>query len=205
MSATGATISWTTNEASDTQVEYGTTTAYGSPTTLNGSMVTAHSQGLSGLAASTTYNYRVRSKDAAGNQAVSGNFTFATTAAPDTTAPVISAVTSSGMSATGATISWTTNEASDTQVEYGTTTAYGSPTTLNGSMVTAHSQGLSGLAASTTYNYRVRSKDAAGNQAVSGNFDVCDDGSTGHDRTGDLGSDLFRDVGDGSNDQLDDQ
>ena len=78
-------------------------------------------------------------------------------------------------------------------------------TTLNGSMVTAHSQGLSGLAASTTYNYRVRSKDAAGNQAVSGNFDVCDDGSTGHDRTGDFGSDLFRDVGDGSNDQLDDQ
>ncbi len=169
MTATGATISWTTNEASDTQVEYGKTTAYGSLTTLNGSMVTSHSQGLSGLTASTTYNYRVRSKDAAGNQAVSGNATFATTAAADTTAPVISAVTSSGMSATGATISWTTNEASDTQVEYGTTTAYGSLTTLNGSMVTSHSQGLSGLTASTTYNYRVRSKDAAGNQAVSGN------------------------------------
>ena len=187
MSATGATISWTTNEASDTQVDYGTTTAYGSSTTLKDTSprVTSHSQALSGLQASTLYHYRVKSKDAAGNLATSGDFTFTTTAAADTTAPVISAVTSSGMSATGATISWTTNEASDTQVDYGTTTAYGSSTTLNGSTVTAHSQGLSGLTASTTYNYRVRSKDAAGNQAVSGNCDVYDDGHDRHDRAGD--------------------
>jgi hypothetical protein len=43
--------------------------------------VTAHSVSLSGLSASTVYNYRVKSKDAAGNLAVSGNFTFTTAAA----------------------------------------------------------------------------------------------------------------------------
>jgi phosphodiesterase/alkaline phosphatase D-like protein len=165
-----ATINWTTNEASDTQVDYGTTTAYGSSTVLNPTMVTTHSASLSGLTASKTYHYRVKSKDAAGNLATSADFTFATTAAPDTTPPTISGVASSGVTSSGATITWTTNEPSDTQVEYGPTTAYGSLTTLNSSPVTSHSQTLAGLSAGTIYHYRVRSKDAAGSQSVSGDF-----------------------------------
>src|SRR5437762_9651781 len=89
---------------------------------------------------------------------------------PDTTPPTISGVTASAITSTGATIAWTTNEASDSQVEYGPTTAYGSSTTLNSSLVTSHSQALSSLAASTLYHYRVKSKDAAGNPATSGDF-----------------------------------
>ena len=172
ITSTGATITWTTNEAADTQVEYGTTTSYGSSTTLNSSLVTSHSQSLSGLTASTLYHYRVKSSDAAGNPATSGDYTFTTTAAPDTTAPVISSVTATSITSTGATITWTTNEAADTQVEYGTTTSYGSSTTLNSSLVTSHSQSLSGLAASTLYHYRVKSSDAAGNPATSGDYSV---------------------------------
>jgi hypothetical protein len=61
-------------------VEYGTTTAYGSSTTLNTSLVTAHSANLSGLLANTTYHYRVKSRDAAGNLRTSGDFTFTTAA-----------------------------------------------------------------------------------------------------------------------------
>ena len=90
--------------------------------------------------------------------------------APDTTAPAISAVQATSVSASGATITWTTNEASDTQVEYGTTTSYGSSTTVNASQVLNHSQALSGLQPNTTYNYRVKSKDGSGNLAVSDNF-----------------------------------
>src|SRR6185295_11582590 len=82
-----ATIGWTTNEASDTQAEYGTSTGYGSATALNTSMVTAHSAFISGLASSTLYHYRVKSRDAAGNLAVSGDFTFTTLAAPAPPAP----------------------------------------------------------------------------------------------------------------------
>jgi hypothetical protein len=100
-------------------------------------MVTSHAQALSGLTGNTTYHFHVKSRDAAGNLATSGDFTFATL---DAAAPVISAVASSGISATGATITWTTSEASDTQVDCGTTTAYGSSTTLNTSMVTYNSQ-----------------------------------------------------------------
>ena len=164
-----ATITWTTNESSDSQVEYGLTTSYGNSTTLNTSMVTSHSQSLSGLSASTLYHYRVKSKDAAGNLATSGDYTFTTTAS-DTTPPTISSVSASSITQNSATITWTTNESSDSQVEYGLTTSYGSSTTLNTSMVTSHSQSLSGLSASTLYHYRVKSKDAAGNLATSGDY-----------------------------------
>jgi hypothetical protein len=97
----------------------------------------------------------------------------------DTTPPVISGVGASSLTSSGAVIGWNTNEASDTQVEYGTTSAYGSATSLNSSMATSHSAAISGLAASTTYHYRVRSKDAAGNQAVSGDFSLTTSASGG--------------------------
>jgi hypothetical protein len=53
-------------------------------------MVISHSQALSGLSANTLYHYRVRSRDAAGNLATSGDSTFRTALAPDTTAPTVS-------------------------------------------------------------------------------------------------------------------
>src|SRR5262249_48854965 len=88
----------------------------------------------------------------------------------DTVAPIISGVTSSAITTSVATISWTTDENSDSQVEYGLTSSYGSATTLDGSMLTAHSQILSGLSSNTLYHYRVKSKDASGNLATSGDF-----------------------------------
>jgi YD repeat-containing protein len=170
ITTSGATITWTTNENSDSQVEYGPTTAYGQSTTPNPTLVTAHSQGLSGLTGGTLYHYRVKSIDATGNLAVSGDFSFTTAPPPDITPPVISNVAAGGITTSSATITWATNENSDSQVEYGTTTAYGQSTTLNSALVTAHSQGLSGLTVGTLYHYRVKSRDAAGNLAVSGDF-----------------------------------
>src|SRR5204862_537245 len=143
VTTSAATITWTTNEASDSQVDYGTTATYGSSSALNASPVTAHSVVLSGLTSATTYHFRVRSSAAAA---------------------------SSGVTTSGATITWTTNEASDSQVDYGTTTAYGSSSALNPTPVTAHSVVLSGLTSATTYHFRVRSSDAAGNPATSGDF-----------------------------------
>jgi fibronectin type 3 domain-containing protein/O-glycosyl hydrolase len=92
------------------------------------------------------------------------------TGTPDTTPPVISAVSSGTPGLTTAGVTWTTDEAADSQVDYGTTAGYGSSTSRDVALVTAHAQGLSGLAAGTVYHYRVRSTDAAGNQAVSGDF-----------------------------------
>ncbi len=88
---------------------------------------------------------------------------------PDTTPPVISNVQSSGITSSGATITWTTDEASNSVVEYGLTTSYGSSTS-NSSMVTSHSVPLTGLSSNTLYHYRVTSTDAANNTATSGDF-----------------------------------
>lgn len=156
ITSAAATITWTTDEASDSQVEYGTTTGYGASTTLNTSLVTSHSQGLSGLTANTLYHYRVKSRDAAGNLLTTGDFTFTTLSAGGA-APVISAVTTSNVTSSGFTVTWTTDIPSDSQVEYGTSPALGSATTLNPALVTSHSVPVSGLLSNTVYHYRVRS------------------------------------------------
>jgi peptidoglycan hydrolase-like protein with peptidoglycan-binding domain len=84
----------------------------------------------------------------------------------DLVPPVISSVVSS-VSTSSATISWTTNEPATSQVFYGVTLALASSTALDSSLVTNHSQTISGLVASTTYYYSVQSKDGSGNVATS--------------------------------------
>jgi putative transposon-encoded protein len=86
---------------------------------------------------------------------------------PSTSAPIISNILASSITANSATISWTTNIPSTTKVEYGPTTSYGSSTPLDSTLLTSHSVTLSGLNANTLYHYRVSSADAAGNLAVS--------------------------------------
>ena len=308
--ATNAQVLWDTNEAATSQVEYGLTTSYGNLTTEDPALVTAHTVQLANLTANTLYHYRVKSKDAAGNPATSGDYTFTTTSgdvvadiiidnpaatlvgswstgtsstdkygtdyyycttatsetksarwtptiitagdydvyvwypqgsnrsvmAPytvywnggsqtysvnqttgggqwnliasakpflvgtggsiklgngtgesalnvmadavkfvyaggggDTTPPVISNVGSNPADTT-CTITWTTDEPATSQVEYGLTISYGTLTTLDPTLVTSHSVGLSGLTAGQLYHYRVRSKDAANNEGISGDY-----------------------------------
>jgi len=88
----------------------------------------------------------------------------------DTTPPVISGVAAGSASSSSATVTWTTDEASDSQVEYGLTSSYGSTSALSSSLVVSHGMTLSGLAGATTYHYRVKSRDAAGNLATSADF-----------------------------------
>ena len=170
LTSTGLTIAWNTDEPADTQIEYGTSTSYGFFSTLNSVLATNHSQSLSGLSSSTLYHFRLRSRDASGNLAISGDFTFTTQSAPppaDTTPPVQSSITAINISATGATIQWNTDEPANSQVEYGTTTSYGSWTTLISTLGTSHNHVLTGLTPQTLYYYVVRNRDAVGNLRVS--------------------------------------
>ncbi|MHB1390160.1 MAG: DNRLRE domain-containing protein [Thermoleophilia bacterium] len=87
----------------------------------------------------------------------------------DNTPPVISALGISGITSSAATATWTTDEVADSLVEYGTVS--GAPyafSSANASQVTSHSLGISGLKPLTTYYYRVRSIDRAGNVTYSG-------------------------------------
>ncbi len=90
-----------------------------------------------------------------------------TTTPPDTTAPVISNIGVNSITTNSAIIAWATNENSDTQIQYGLTTSYGSQTTLNTTPTTAHLQTLTGLTPGLVYHFRVLSSDSAGNLAQS--------------------------------------
>ena len=85
----------------------------------------------------------------------------------DTAAPEISHVQVTAVNASSATIAWQTNEPATSQVEYGLTADYGNLTPRSAVFATNHTVTLSQLALETAYHFRVRSFDAAGNQAAS--------------------------------------
>lgn len=150
------TITWLTDQASSSRVEYGLTTSYGSLTPLDGTAVTSHSMVLAGLAANTLYHYRVISANANGSS-TSGDYTF-TTSGP----PAISNVQAVNVGSNGATITWATNAPADSQVRYGLTSSYDQQTAVDPTLVTSHSVNLSGLIPSTTYHYQAVSTNAYG-------------------------------------------
>jgi len=90
-----------------------------------------------------------------------------TTYAVDTTAPTVSDVSSIATDST-ATITWTTNEAGSSKVDYGTTSSYGTSTTETdtSTRVTSHSVSLTGLSSCLHYHYRVRSTDSVSNETI---------------------------------------
>lgn len=77
----GATVTWTTDDALSSIVDYGLTTSYGNSTTETdiSPKVTDHTVSLTGLVACSTYHYRVRSRDVASNALSSSDATFTTT------------------------------------------------------------------------------------------------------------------------------
>jgi glucose/arabinose dehydrogenase len=84
----------------------------------------------------------------------------------DTTGPVISNVAAKPGPG-WVTISWTTNEPADSQIDYGRTESYGSTTALDRTLKTQHSVTISGLARKTTYFFQILSRDATGNLGTS--------------------------------------
>ncbi|MES2986221.1 MAG: fibronectin type III domain-containing protein, partial [Patescibacteria group bacterium] len=166
-SVTNATVTWTTNESSNSRVAYGTVSGTYSTTAVSGTMTTSHTTNLTGLTANTVYYFVVSSTDSSGNAATSSERTFRTTTT-DTTSPTISSIASSTTNTT-ATITWTTNETASSSLAYGVTTAYGA-TSSSGSFVTSHSVSLTSLSPSTTYNYRIHVYDSSGNLTSSSNL-----------------------------------
>ena len=98
-----ASISWTTDELSDSRVDYGVSASALTSHAAGAASTVTHAVTLSSLAPLTTYFYQVTSADAAGNAATSaiGSFTTPATqfAATDTTAADFSAGTSDGQTA----------------------------------------------------------------------------------------------------------
>ena len=182
---TTATISWTAvSGALSYDVDY---KAASSGTWINAATATTNlSADLSGLTLGTTYDWRVRATCDAG----SGNYVQAqfTTTAP-CNAPA--GLTSSAITASSATVGWTAvSGANNYTVEYKTTAV--STWTTAASATTSTSQAISGLSASTTYDWRVRANCASGSSDYSqaqftttaapvcpGTYDVSTNGTIG--------------------------
>jgi hypothetical protein len=175
--AAGVALSWdppTTNtdgtpltDIAGYKVYYGTASGNYSLSIDVGNVTTYQ---VNNLTSGFTYYFVTTVYNTSGNESGYSNEINHTIQTSDTTPPVVSGIQSANVTSSSVTVSWTTNEASDTQIEYGTSISYGNTTVLNSSMVTSHSQNISGLSSSTLYHYRVRSRDASANLAVSGDY-----------------------------------
>ena len=171
VSTSSVLVTWRTDKLANSTVEYGLDQNYGS-TTHSSIFTTDHNIAISGLASSTTYHFRVISVDQDNNSATSSDNTFTTlylsvSTQNDHTPPIISNISVATVSDEQATVTWTTNELSTSQVFYGTTDQYGSQTPEDSTLTYLHSVTITGLTKKTTYHYSVSSADAAGNSTSS--------------------------------------
>jgi len=92
---TSATITWTTDESSDSKIYYPTgpipTFVYN---ITSATTTTSHSLSITGLTAATTYYYKVTSTDSSGNIATSAEGSFTTSTPPPSTGPEVRVTTS---------------------------------------------------------------------------------------------------------------
>jgi hypothetical protein len=98
---------------------------------------------------------------------VINNTEIITVTTPDTTPPIISNVQATSITTSSATITWGTDEVSDSMVKYGTTSGIYTLTASEPANITSHSVSLTGLSANTTYYYVVNSTDPSANSAES--------------------------------------
>ena len=93
-----------------------------------------------------------------------------TTASTDTSPPLISSIVAT-TTPDGFSVTWVTDELSDSRLQFGTTSALGAQSQFT-AFVTNHWVGLSGLPSATTYYYRILSQDGAGNLATSASYSL---------------------------------
>jgi hypothetical protein len=129
-----------------------------------------HTLVLGDLTPGAYYRFRLVATQTGGAQeaTTTGDYRFTQTPGPVPPEPVVSGVTVTAISATGATVSWTTAEPEPAgQVDYGPTPALGSVASEAGAHLrTAHTVTLSGLTAATEYTYRIFQPGWRGNSAL---------------------------------------
>jgi len=160
---TATTLSATVNpigQPTTYQFDYGTTTAYGSHTTVqsagSGIVDAPVTASLTGLTPATTYHFRIEATNGSGTtNGLDGTFTTAG-------APVVVTGAATGVTATSATLGGTLNPsglAATYVFQYGPTTAYGQQTPAlsagAGTVTVPATAAITGLTGGTTYHYRL--------------------------------------------------
>jgi hypothetical protein len=153
----GATVTWTTNVPSTSQVELQPGAFRSSVDTA---LVTSHRIVLTGLLPGTSYRYRAHSQAQGGGLGVSVEGVFTTI--PAGSGPEVSNVKVARLTGTTAGIGWTTTSGVAAQIEYGMSSNYGQFTLLKPFSVPAQQMELVALRPGTLYHYRVNAWDGAG-------------------------------------------
>jgi len=160
ITSTGMTVNWSAATGATSYKVERCSGANCTPAQITSGVV-GTSYADSGLTAGTSYTYRVRGTNGAGDGAYSATSTQVTLPGTPGT-PTFSGVTGNSM-----TVSWTASSgATSYKIERCTGTSC-TPTQI-ASGVTATSYLDSGLSASTVYTYRIRATDAGGDSGYSG-------------------------------------
>jgi len=130
----------------------------------SGSVFNFNYHGTSGATEVASADWTVTTNTGAGVVQCTGTLGTAISGIADRTAPEITDLTVSGITNSSVTITWTTNEAATSNVDYGLTEDYGTAGGDN-TLVTSHSVVLTGLTINTSYSFAVYSSDSAGNTA----------------------------------------
>ena len=165
-----ATLSGTVNPNGQTTtayLEYGTSASYGTKTAAknvgSGRSTSTVSMPVSGLAAGTTYHFRIAASNATGTSAGSDQ-TFTTTGPP-----AVRTGSSTGTTPTGSTLTGSIDSrghSTSWYFEYGPNTNYGLRTSTRGQSSSGGarpvSETIAGLLAGTSYHFRLVAKNSAG-------------------------------------------
>jgi hypothetical protein len=133
--------------------------------TQNGNAVRAISANISGLSASHTYHFRIVAHNGGGTAFGSdGTFTTLTATGP----PIVTTNPVTNIGSLSATLNGSVDPhglSTTVYFQYGTTTSYGSTTanqTKSGNTYQNVAANISGLAASSTYHFRIVATNTAG-------------------------------------------
>ncbi len=162
ISNTQVSVTWITDEGSDSYVYYSLDNTFTSSTVVgNADSVTEHSVTLPNLTRGTTYYYYVKSGVGEDKNVVDGEIMYHTfTTLNDQAPPIITfdEETDIEISDTAMIVTWSTNEPATTVLEYGTSTSYGTVIS-NDDLNTSHNYTISGLTLDTLYYVRFTNTD----------------------------------------------
>jgi len=161
-------ISLTTSEAATCRYAETAGVAYAAmPVSFSGTGGLVHTHTVTGLQEEQIYSYYVRCQDPQGNPNPDDFLIAFTIGSSDAVPPVISQVQVTLLNPYTAAVTWATDEATTSQVEYGENDDLGAFTVISTTRMLSHSVTLLGLDPDTTYHYRARSKDIAYNETAS--------------------------------------
>ena len=156
-------ITWRTDKHSTGKVEYGTSENALNASVEDTNFVIGHAIKIGGLQKETRYFYRALATDGDGQTTISPTRATKTITRPDDRPPIaIVAPQVLAVSRHGAVIGWTTDEQSNSTLEYGETTALGEIKRV-GAFVYRHIIGLTGLKQNTAHFVLVSSTDRSDN------------------------------------------